>query len=418
MSNCSTDISEITQSKAKYMKRGLCRWENRLRKIPSKGVLPAQPNSPNITKTNTMKSILPILLFLIAYSSYGQETVYKNYKVYNFIDFLDDGVDTYIWEDLDEVERRKVKFLVKEQCLLYKDLLQREKESVDKDLGLIRSGLLLQKSYGCNEAVTTVNKSNVDNKDLLQHLRIKVIRPASTFDGSKDGTTYKAGLKFEGDRLYVNLWPFKTGSSSGQNSDALDKSESLIANDPNKEKDSEVELFYEMPDDHTAKFCFTEGTFSAVTVPLKYRFSTTRTTLDTRDENNIQEIQVGTEEFSASANAALFGGISIGQTKFTHRKKIGNRTNTLKATFGGFVGFSVVELGGLNTDIVLNQPQFEREGTFGTASFGLGLVGSWNKVSLGIFYGVDKAIGNAADNWIYDGQPWLGFGIGYDIFKL
>ena len=253
---------------------------------------------------------------------------------------------------------------------------------------------------------------------------------AGTFGISiKNDIIYKAGLLFEDDKLYVNLWPFKEGTTDQAQEgikktivriDDDDKKETITSedNDLNKSKETREILFYEIPDDHTAKFKFTEVTLTAITIPLKYRFRNDRDAIDTSDENNPMEISIKSEEFSTSVNLAFFGGWTWGKTQFTHRKKIGNRTFTSKNTIGAFIGSSAVELKSTNTDITLDQPQGDREGTFGTISFGVGYVKSWNKISVGLFGGIDKGVGRVAESWIYDGKPWLGIGVGYDLFKL
>ena len=201
---------------------------------------------------------------------------------------------------------------------------------------------------------------------------------------------YKAGLLFKEDKVYVNLWPFKEKSNSKKPDDQSqigikktvdilnddDKKNNEIIesddNDLNITRDTREVLFYQIPDDHKVKFKFTEFTFTAITIPLKYRFRTNRVAIDTSDEENPTEVSIENEEFSTSVNMAFFGGYTWGNTKFTHRKKIGNRTFTSKNTLGVFIGPSALELKSANTDIFIGQPKSDREGIFGTISFGIG----------------------------------------------
>lgn len=383
-----------------------------------------------------MRNLYFILLCSFTLCSFGQETLYKNYKVTNFIDFLNDGKFEYDFDKLSEAEKFKVKFLMKEKkCMPYDKLTDAGKAKIDANFKLVRDGILPSiELKDCSGNSIIIDKSNVDNSATKKLVGIKETLRAGTFENSHKNTkTYKAGLLFKDSKLYVNLWPFKENSNDQTNEgikktiskiddddDDDKKEESLVKEDVNlnKTRDTREVLFYEIPDDHTAKFRFTEVTLTAITIPLKYRFKTDRDALDTSDEENVSEISVESEEFSTSVNLAFFGGWTWGNTKFTHRKKIGNRTTTTKNTIGAFVGSTAVELKTTNTDITLNQPQGDREGTFGTISFGLGYVKSWNKISIGLFGGIDKGVGRVSEAWVYDGKPWLGIGVGYDLFKL
>ena len=388
-------------------------------------------------KATIMRSALLLFLLGISICSFGQETLYKSYKVTNFIDFLKDGKHQYDFTNLTEEQKSKVKFLLKEKCSSYNDLTAENKKKIDAKFELVATGVIPSiELKDCAGNVYRIDKSNVDNSTTKRLIGVKETLRAGTFGISKENEdTYRAGLLFKEDKLYVNLWPFKE-KTDGQDDDHqaqegikimvttyLDKddnNENVISddNDLNITKDTREVLYYKIPDDHTAKFKFTEYTMTAITIPLKYRFRTDRAAIDASDEENPVQISIESEEFSTSVNVAFFGGYTWGNTKFTHRKKIGNRIFTTKNTIGLFVGPSAVELKATNTDITLGQPQGDREGTFGTVSFGIGYVRSWNKISVGVFGGIDKGVGRVAEAWVYDGKPWLGVGIGYDLFKL
>ncbi len=392
----------------------------------------------NITlKAKIMRRILLLFLLGISFCSFGQETLYKSYKVTNFIDFLEDKIHQYDFTNLTEKQKSKVKFLLKEKCSSYDDLTPENKKKIDAKFELVANGVIPSiELKDCAGNVYRIDKSNVDNSATKRLIGVKETLRAGTFGNSKTNEkTYKAGLLFKEDKLYVNLWPFKKKSDDDEGDDQAQEGIKLTVttyserdndkknvisddNDLNVTKDTREVLFYKIPDDHTAKFKFTEYTMTAITIPLKYRFRTDRAAINASDEENPMQISVESEEFSTSVNVAFFGGYTWGNTKFTHRKKIGNRVFTTKNTIGLFVGPSAVELKATNTDITLGQPQGDREGTFGTVSFGIGYVRSWNKISVGVFGGIDKGVGRVAEAWIYDGKPWLGVGIGYDLFKL
>jgi len=390
-----------------------------------------------------MKNLYFILFILFTVNSYSQETFYKNYKIRNFIDFLNDGKNTYDYDNLTKDEKSKVKFLSKEKCVSYNSLSTTEKVKINARIKLVRDGILTEiKFKDCSGNEFIVNKSNADISKTKELIGVNMTVRAKTFGSDKNNNTvYKAGLLMDKGKLYVNLWPFKDKPGAGVTSDDQDddgvskfvstdvsgnkknykpdnKLEFTEHKSENDNKETRKELFYEIPDDHTAVFNFTEINVNAITIPLKYRFRTDRNALMTNDSNETVQINIESEEFSTSFNIALFGGYSWGKTKFTHRKKIGNKEKTNKNTIGAFIGSDAITLSSTNTDVIINQPQGDREGTIGTISFGVGFVKSWNKISFGIFSGIDKGVGRVSETWIYDGKPWLGIGLGYDLFKL
>lgn len=367
-----------------------------------------------------MRNLYLVIICCFTLSCFGQETYYKRYGIKNFIDFLEDKVDDYDYKNLSEIEKSKVIFLSKEECLPFPQLAKEEKAIIQKKLDLVRNNLLTTVLFtDCSGNSIEINSSNINNQKVIDLISTKVIRRAKIYDNEKtNDNVYDGGLLFKDDRLYVNFWPFIPPKKKGDKNTQELLADATAKNQLNIDNESRKELFYKIPDDHTAIFHFTEYTLTAITIPLKYRFQTDRDALDSSDPENITEISVESEEFSTSVNLALFGGFTWGKTKFTHRKKIGNRTNTKKNTIGLFLGSSAVELKSTNTNITLAQPQGDREGTFGTISFGFGYVKSWNKISIGLLTGIDKGVGRVSEAWIYDGKPWFGVGVGYDLFKL
>lgn len=290
---------------------------------------------------------------------------------------------------------------------------------------LIKSGALL--SFTMEDAdgsKITITKSNFDNILIKKTFGVKVIVRASTFGISKlNCANFKAALKMDGNRLYVNLWPFTDngknngGEKTPAKSDEFAETKSKVQ-DINDKMESKIDLFYELPDDHAAKFSFKEWTATGITIPVKYRFKNSRATITEDANGNKAQTSVSTETFSASANAVLFAGHSWGDTKFIHRKKIGNREISKKITLGAFIGFSALEIATSNSDRRLGNTNFDPDGTIGTFNYGVGMIGSYNKISMGVFAGIDNGVGDLAQSWIYNGNPWIGVGIGYELFKL
>lgn len=368
---------------------------------------------------------------LVGLTFYGQDTYYKNYKVTNFIDFLKDGKNKYDYDTLTIKHKKRIKFLSKEKCLNYYDLPEEHKNKIDKRLSLVKDSILSEVTVkDCSGNSLKFNLTNINNKRLLALIGKTITVRAKTFGNENhNNSPLKAGLLLEKGKLYVNLWPFiekENGTNSKQADEgiATTKKDSIVEiefkekESTNDQKESRTILFYEIPDDHTAVFNFEECTLTAITIPLKYRFRTNRNAVDARDPENPVDINIASEKFSSSINISLFGGYSWGKTKFTHRKKIGNRTKTNKNTIGLLLGSSAVTLETTNTNITTTQLQGDKEGTIGTVSFGLGYIKSWNKVSFGLFTGIDKGVGRVSNTWIYNGKPWLGIGLGYDLFKL
>ena len=212
-----------------------------------------------------------------------------------------------------------------------------------------------------------------------------------------DIKSFYGNLLFEKNKLYVNPWNFINSSI----------------------KDDENELYFDLKDGQTAKFKFREFTISTFTLPLKYRFKDDSVIIESINEmmeTEIKEIKIP-ETFTGGINISVFGGYSWGKTKFNHRKKIGNKSVTKKHTLGLLMGTGVEKLTSKNTDGSEDAPNSTEEFTIGLFSTGAGYVYSRNKIAVGFFYGYDFGVGSISNTWNYDNRPWLGFGLGYDIFK-
>lgn len=180
----------------------------------------------------------------------------------------------------------------------------------------------------------------------------------------------------------------------------------LILINPFLNKNDTINSTYYIPlkNRRTEWLPFTEFTISSVTIPLKYRFGD--------DSRNISE------EFTSGINLNFLIGYSYGNTSFTFRDKVGNKTNTWKLTGGIIFGASTLQLNNANTS-ASNEP-IEAGNTIsqGLFSFGFGATYSFNKLNFGLFYGWDYSLGDTSEKWNYDKEPWLGLGIGYSLFKF
>ena len=111
-----------------------------------------------------MKNLFLLVLFGISFCSFGQETLYKNYKVTNFIDFLNDSIHDYDYDNLDKKQMYRVKFLLKEKCSSYDDLLAENKAEIDAKFNLVEKGIIPSMELkDCAGNSFIIDKSNVNN---------------------------------------------------------------------------------------------------------------------------------------------------------------------------------------------------------------------------------------------------------------
>ncbi|MGV9002821.1 hypothetical protein [Flavobacterium sp.] len=304
-----------------------------------------------------MKTRLLLLLFLMTSLLYAQESFKKAFQVRS----------KYIVANNDTI------YLKKEQKIMFNKMTDKEQEDI-------------RNKYPLNTILRTEREEIIDGdkiiviKELLvdeefynkQFIKKSVL---VTFEDKK-----KANVKLVDNKLIVN--PYVTI-----------KDKKIINR----------ELYqFELLNRQTIKLRFNEFTVSGLLVPIKYRFKD--------PSNNLPE------EFSVSPNAHLFFGFSMGKTSFHYREKVDNVSNTWKITFGGLVGATSIKLNSASTS--LSSLPLTTEQTKGAATIGLGLSFSFNKINLGVFYGIDYAFGDEANKWNYNKKPWLGAAIGYSLFNF
>lgn len=309
-----------------------------------------------------MKTKLLLLFLFTNVIVLSQESFKKKYCIPDSIVFK--NPDTII-------------FLSKAKKIAYKDFSPKQKKELhDK----FRTGEVYTFHYPgkVNGEEAIIEKSvTINYKNFYKDQTIDTIIRVPHVDDRK------GYLKFDEEKgiIYVNPWLKKT--------------------DNGKYKDREDIYFYKLQNRQTVRFSFNEFTVSAFAIPLKYRF---------KDEE-----EGLSEEFSTEFNVNLFIGYSFGKTSFFNRKKVGAKSNTWKLTGGVFFGASTVTLNNSNTSLD-EAPLTDEEIAKGLFSFGFGVVYAINKINLGAFYGWDYAIGDDADKWNYNKKPWLGVGIGYELF--
>ena len=148
------------------------------------------------------------------------------------------------------------------------------------------------------------------------------------------------------------------------------------------------------------KYIATSPVIQALTIPLKVRFG------------------VGSTPYAAEASINF--GVAFGW-KFTHQEYenfyhrktglfVSSENNHYSITPGIFVGPAVVELTPTNSLAPADRNVL-------SFSYGAMLVFGINRLNIGVALGFDNAVGNKNQNWIYQGAPWLGFTISFDLIQ-
>ncbi len=298
-------------------------------------------------KTTNMKKRLLISLTVLLFSMnlHSQETFKKRYFVKNK---YGDNIKLKINEKV-----------------YFKELTDKEKIEIKKKY--------IPNTKGVVKEVTKVNgkEITVEREVLFDETFFTTLKVAK--DVAVEIPNFKASVKFEEDKIYVNPWKI---SNEIYHLEFEKNRQSLSIN-------------------------FFEWTVNTVTIPLKYRL---------KKDESIQE------EFSSKFNVNLFGGFTLGRSKFFHRKKVGNKTIHNKLTFGLLIGASTTTLNSSNTSNA-DEPIVDNidKGLF---SLGGGIVYSYNKINIGFFVGRDSAIGEDSKKWNYNKRPWIGVGLGYSLFSF
>lgn len=345
-----------------------------------------------------MKTKLTSFFFLIiATSIFSQETYKTKYQIKTTIEFKCDK-DDIVSNSNCKSDTKKLKRIKKVD---YVDLSSPEKSKIKNQFKNIintkTKELELEKKIGDQTFNIKYDLSEFLENPTDAELEKLIIEMTSNqkfdqelfFPQSTDTPNFTYGYaKLENNKLYINPW--------------------LQLNNDLQIEDREV-YYFELENRQTVHLRFTEWSFSALVIPLKYRFQT---------KKNDVEIS---EEFSASVNANFFAGYTLwGGTYFHHREKVGNKENTWKITPGVFLGTSVAELNSSNT--YNNERENKLTGNEslkkGLLSLGIGVGGSFNKLTANVLVGWDFAIGDKSQIWGYNGEPYLGFGIGYSLFKI
>ncbi|WP_282087084.1 hypothetical protein [Aquimarina algiphila] len=328
-----------------------------------------------------MKNIFTILFLCIIPFSYAQETLKQKFKIPYQIEY---GENEYLYLQKKEASPRNQqagfdKKLTKFTNRLnkYYPLNKTVNYSFEKNINGIKTrfdqSIIVDKQFIDDQ----IEKFSNEKTSIAKNIGPCQSCSWMTLFKKKLKTTKRKGfVKFEEDTIYVNTY----------------------LNDSDKESGRETILFYKLKNRQSLKLRFNAITITGVTIPIKYRF---------KGKGDIEE------EFSTSFNLNFLAGYSFGKQLFFHRKKVGNKTNTTKWTVGAFFGGNAVELNEGNSRLeegkVYNQ---------GALSYGGALGYSFNKINVAAFVGWDRIVGANRDVWKYNDKVWIGFGVGYDLFKF
>ena len=137
--------------------------------------------------------------------------------------------------------------------------------------------------------------------------------------------------------------------------------------------------------------------FGALTLPLKIYLG-----------SNSDSIPDGTNNIVTNLNFSLFVGRNWGNHGFNSKGEVVSKRYH---SINFLAGASKLALSKTNTDGLVKEAE--------VLSINTGLAYSFliNKFNIFVGIGVDIPMSSVADDWIFKGQPWLGIGLGYSVFK-
>jgi hypothetical protein len=147
--------------------------------------------------------------------------------------------------------------------------------------------------------------------------------------------------------------------------------------------------------------------FGAVTIPLKCRFGDTKTIKG-------KEVKVE-NEFSADANIGLFGGYKFARYRVRYEGGSLRDLSNYGCTVGPFLNLASTTIDSAGTVFSDAPLKKDEKVSIATISPGVGVMATIYNVQLGVFVGWDYGFGSNGKKWNFNGQPWLGFGLGYSL---
>lgn len=206
----------------------------------------------------------------------------------------------------------------------------------------------------------------------------------------------KSNLKFVKDTIYVNHWPYKFEFADR----TIAEEKNLEDNKKNDETISDADQIYFLllKNRQPLSVKFRQWSLNVLSTPLKIRFGET-------------------EEFTTGANLGAFFGPTFGKTTFVRRNKVDNKEYNSKWTIGLFLGADKLEFS-YGTGVFVDEKETEKTVKTSFLSIGSGLLYSREKFTVGALVGLDYGLGKKSNEWDYQGKPWLGISLGYNLFSF
>ncbi|UFH51824.1 hypothetical protein [Spirosoma sp. KNUC1025] len=151
-------------------------------------------------------------------------------------------------------------------------------------------------------------------------------------------------------------------------------------------------------------------TLGTLVVPFKVRPGNNNEYYFT--SNNVAKPDKVSSTVETKFNIGFYIGFRYGKIRYP--KSIGSHSSW---TTGIFVSPQSIAMSAKNSiyDRIINDPNPSREYNALGTTIGLTEVFTHKQVSVAFLTGVDFAHGDAAQYWVYQGKPWIGFGLGYKL---
>lgn len=133
-------------------------------------------------------------------------------------------------------------------------------------------------------------------------------------------------------------------------------------------------------------------TIGVNTLPFRYRFK-----VKPNDSTTISG--TGTSSFSLALNAGYTFGISSITTR---------AINNYSFTVGAYVGPSTTDL---KKNVYKDPSKYVSDRTVATMTYGVNIILARNNLGLVFALGWEKALGTNGDQWVFNNEPYFGFGI-------
>lgn len=140
------------------------------------------------------------------------------------------------------------------------------------------------------------------------------------------------------------------------------------------------------------KWSFVTG---AVTIPIKIRPS--------GDETDIDGNKIRPFDFTGEVNVGLSFGLRIRLNP--------NGKGFIIPTAGLNLTSISVDPSTVKNDILTSKTNASSITPF------IGVIGEYDNFQLSLLTGWDRLAGKTGENWVYQGKPWFGLGLGYNIFN-